>query len=99
MKNYQFEVLDNEINANKAAAILRDRKQEYITTKKVKKYRLKKWVYVTLWTIFIGFISIAIYQLITIKTYHTTPAGTYQCIGKFIKVCSGNKEVADYLGV
>ena len=99
MKNYQFEVLDNEINANKEAAILRDKKHEYITTKKVKRYKLRRWVYITLWTIFIGFIAIAIYQLITIKTYHTTPVGTYQCNGKLIKICGGSKKVADYLGV
>lgn len=99
MKNYQFEVLDKEINQNKEAAILRDKKLQYTEVKKAKKYKLRKWVYITLWTLFVGFIAISIYQLLTIKTYHTTPAGTYQCIGKYIKVCSGSKEVADYLGV
>ena len=99
MRNYQFEVLDEEINKNKQEAILRDR-QEAINTKKTqKKYRLRKWVKVTLWTLFVGYIAIAIYQLATIKTYNTTPVGTYTCHGKLIQICEGNKEVADYLGV
>ena len=34
MRNYQFEVLDEEINKNKQEAILRDR-QEAINTKKM----------------------------------------------------------------
>ena len=99
MKNYQFEVLDEEINRNKAEAILRDTKQKYITDKKVKKYKLRKWVYITLWTGFVAFITLSIYQIYTIKTIHTTPVGTYTCHGKLIQVCNGSKEVADYLGV
>lgn len=99
MKNYQFEVLDEEINKNKAEAILRDRKEEYTAKKEQKKYKLRRWVKVTLWTLFVAYISIALYQVITIKTYHTTPVGTYTCQGKLIKVCSGSEEVADYLGV
>lgn len=32
------------------------------------------------------------------KTYDT-PAGSYTCSGGLIKVCTGSREVADYLGV
>jgi len=30
---------------------------------------------------------------------HETPVGEYTCKGGLIKVCTGSKEVADYLGV
>ena len=99
MKNYQFEVLIDDINKNKNAALLRDAETKVVETKKAKKYKLKKWVKVCLWTLFVAYISIAIYQLFTITTYHTTPVGTYKCKGELIKVCGGNSEVADYLGV
>ena len=64
----------------------------------MKKYRLRRWVKVALWTILVGYLSIAIYQFFTIKTVHSTPYGSYTCIGKLIKVCGGSREVADYLG-
>ena len=99
MKNYQFEVLIDDINNNKKAAILRDAETKVVETKKEKKYKLKKWVKVALWTLFVAYISIAIYQFFTITTYHTTPVGTYTCKGSLIKVCGGSNEVADYLGV
>lgn len=65
----------------------------------IKKLKLKKWVKVVLYTFLISFISIAIYQLFTVKTITTTPVGNYQCSGKLIQVCNGSKEVRDYLGV
>ena len=43
-------------------------------------------------------IGIALYQLMTEKTTHETPVGSYECRGKIIQVCSGSKEVANYLG-
>ncbi len=99
MKGYDFEVLVDDLNKNKENAIKRDsliKEQQRIKTKR---YKLKKWVKVTLWTLFVGFVVLAIYQLFTIKTIHTTPVGTYQCNGGIIKICGGSKEVANYLGV
>ena len=99
MKGYDFEVLDDELNKNKEDAIKRDQVVNQLNVIKHKKYKLRKWVKVCLWTLFVAFISISIYQMFTIKTIHTTPVGTYQCNGGLIKVCGGSKEVADYLGV
>ena len=95
MKGYDFEVLVDEINNNKLEA----QKRGIVERKKQKQYKLRTWVKVALWTIFVAFISIAIYQLCTITKHYTTPVGSYQCRGGLIKVCSGSKEVADYLGV
>ena len=64
----------------------------------MKKYRLKRWVKVTLWSLFSLFIVVSIVQFFTVKTIHTTPYGSYTCIGKLIKVCGGSRQVADYLG-
>ena len=95
MKGYDFEVLVDEINNNKLEA----QKRGIVEQKKQKQYKLRTWVKVALWTIFVAFISIAIYQLFTISKHYITPVGSYQCRGGLIKVCSGNDEVADYLGV
>ena len=64
----------------------------------MKKYRLKRWVRVTLYSLFAVYMCVAIIQFFTVRTIHSTPVGSYTCIGKFIKVCGGSKEVADYLG-
>lgn len=64
----------------------------------MKKYRLKRWVKVTLYSLCFLFIVVSVIQFFTIKTIHTTPYGSYTCIGKFIKVCGGSRQVADYLG-
>lgn len=64
----------------------------------MKKYRLKRWVKVTLYSMFFVFMVVSVIQFFTIKTIHTTPYGSYTCIGKFIKVCGGSRQVADYLG-
>ena len=95
MKKYDFEVLDDEINNNKLQA----QKRTIQERKTQKKYRLRNWVKIVLWTIFVAFITISIYQVFTIKTIHTTPVGSYTCHGKLIQVCGGSREVADYLGV
>lgn len=95
MKGYDFEVLDEEINENKRQALIK----ENTIKERVKRYRLKRWVKVAIWTLFVAFITLAIYQLFTTKTVHTTPVGTYTCHGGLIQVCGGSKEVADYLGV
>lgn len=95
MKGYDFEVLDDEINENKRKAQIRTIDEK----KKEKRYRLRSWVKVVLWTIFVAFITISIYQLFTLKTTHSTPYGSYTCHGKLIQICNGSKEVADYLGV
>ena len=65
----------------------------------MKKYRLKKWVWVVLYTLLIVLLTITIYQLFTVTTIHTTPVGNYTCQGKWIQVCNGEKIVEDYLGV
>lgn len=95
MKNYDFEVLVDEINSNKEKAQIRSIQEQ----KRQKRYRVRRWVKVVLWTLLVGFLSIAFYQMFTITTIHTTPVGTYTCKGKLIQVCGGSKEVADYLGV
>ena len=99
MKGYDFEVLVDELNDNKKKAIERDKQEQIKSNKKVKKYRLKKWIIVVLFTLFVAFMLIAIYQIKTIKTTYSTPVGSYTCYGKLIQVCSGSKEVANYLGV
>ena len=95
MKGYDFEVLVDEINENKRQSLIK----ENTIKERVKRFRLKKWVKVVIWTLFVAFITLAIYQLFTRKTIHTTSVGTYECHGGIIQVCSGSKEVADYLGV
>ena len=60
---------------------------------------LKKWVKNALWFLLGFIVGIAITQLFTIKKTYETPAGSYTCRGGIIQVCTGSKEVADYLGV
>lgn len=64
-----------------------------------KRYRLKSWVKYLLFTILGAVIGIAIYQLFTLETTKKTPVGEYTCKGGIVQVCTGSKEVADYLGV
>jgi len=64
-----------------------------------KRYKLKSWVKYLLFTILGAVIGIAIYQLFTLKTTKKTPVGEYTCKGGIVQVCTGSKEVADYLGV
>lgn len=64
----------------------------------MKKYRLRGWVKVAIGSLFVLFIVVAVIQFFTIKTIHTTPYGSYTCIGRLIKVCGGSRQVADYLG-
>lgn len=99
MKKYDFEVLVDEINDNKERALQRDKENLIKETQKIKRYKLRRWVKVMLWTLFVAFITLSLYQLKTIKTIKSTPVGSYTCHGKLIQVCSGSKEVADYLGV
>lgn len=99
MKDCQFEVLVDELNKHKQEAIQRDKQVRVVEIKKQKKYRLKKWVWIVLWTLLVAFLAVAIYQVFTITKIYTTPVGSYSCKGSLIKVCSGSKEVADYLGV
>ena len=60
---------------------------------------LKKWVKNALWFLLGFIVGIAITQLFTIKKTYETPAGSYTCRSGIIQVCTGSKEVADYLGV
>ena len=99
MKGYNFEVLVDEINTNKERAIQRDKQKEVKEIQRMKRYRLKKWVKIMLWTLFVVFTTLSLYQLSTIKTVKSTPVGSYTCHGKLVQICSGSKEVADYLGV
>lgn len=64
----------------------------------MKKYRLKRWVKVTLCSLFIVFMFVSVIQFFTVKKITTTSYGSYTCIGKLIKVCGGSRQVADYLG-
>ena len=66
---------------------------------KTKRYKLKGWVKVMLGFIAGAVVGIAIYQLFTVETVHSTPVGSYTCNGGLVKVCSGSREVAEYLGV
>ena len=61
--------------------------------------RLRPWVKVTLLLIVGAVIGITIYQLFTLETTKKTPVGNYTCKGGIIKICTGSKDVADYLGV
>lgn len=65
----------------------------------MKKYKLRKWVKITIVIILYSLLAISIYQLFTKETIKTTPVGSYACRGGIIKICSGSNEVADYLGV
>lgn len=99
MRGYDFEVLVDDLNSNKERALKRDREQLVIEKQHKKVYKLKKWVKVMLWTLFVAFTTLSLYQLATVKKIKTTPVGTYTCHGSLVQVCSGSKEVADYLGV
>lgn len=99
MKGYDFEVLVDDLNNNKERALKRDKEQLVIEKQRVKRYKLKRWVKVMIWTLFVAFTTLALYQLATVKTVKSTPVGSYTCHGKLVQVCSGSKEVADYLGV
>ena len=68
-------------------------------TRARRKKVLKKWVKNALWFLLGFIVGIAITQLFTIKKTYETPAGSYTCRGGIIQVCTGSKEVADYLGV
>ena len=61
----------------------------------MKRRRIKKWVKVLVAIL----LTISIYQLFTLKEENNTPIGTYSCRGGILKVCTGSKEVATYLGV
>lgn len=63
------------------------------------KRRLKPWVKKVLLLIIGAIIGITIYQLFTVTTVKSTPVGDYTCNGGIIKVCTGSKKVATYLGV
>ena len=69
--------------------------------KKVK-YRLKpqvkKFIKVSLLLFLGALIGISIYQMFTVKKIKKTPVGSYECRGGIIQVCSGSKEVKNYLG-
>lgn len=99
MKGYDFEVLVDDLNNNKARALQRDAENLVVEKQHKKVFKLKRWVKVMLWTLFVAFTTLALYQLATVKTVKSTPVGSYTCHGKLIQVCSGSKEVADYLGV
>jgi hypothetical protein len=64
----------------------------------MKKRKLKKWVKVVLNLLVGAVIGIAIYQLFTVETVKSTPAGNYTCRGGIIQMCGGTGAVADYLG-
>lgn len=61
----------------------------------MKRRRIKTWVKVLV----VVLLTISIYQLFTLKEENNTPAGTYNCRGGILKVCTGSNEVATYLGI
>lgn len=65
----------------------------------MKKYRLKSWVKVVIAIIVIIVIGIIAYQIGTKEHTYQTPVGNYTCRGEIIELCTGSKEVKDYLGV
>ena len=65
----------------------------------MKRRRLKRWVKDLIIAAAIILTGVTVFQLTTIRTRQTTPAGEYTCRGGILKVCSGPKKVADYLGV
>lgn len=73
--------------------------------KKLKKFFKSLEVYEWIELIVIIFIILAALVLIGKflfvgkEVIHHTPVGNYTCRGGLIKVCTGSKEVADYLGV
>ena len=99
MKSYNFEVLVDDINDNKERAIQRDRENSIKEKQRVKRYKLRRWVKIMLWTLFVAFTTLSLYQLATVKNIKSTPVGNYTCHGKLVQICSGSKEVVDYLGV
>lgn len=91
LENYDFDLILSREDFR------RNKEQKCITKKK--KYRLKRWVKNLSLLVLGALIGIAIYQLCFIKTIHATPAGNYTCKGEIVKICTGNKNVANYLGV
>lgn len=65
----------------------------------MKKRKLKPFVKNIIYILIGVFIGIALYQLFTLSEITKTDVGNYYCKGGFIKVCSSNKKVAEYLGV
>lgn len=65
----------------------------------MKKIILKKWVKDFLKVVAGAIIGVAIYQLFTVETVKTTPAGNYTCKGGIVRICSGSQAVYDYLGI
>lgn len=65
----------------------------------MKKYKLRKWVKITIVIILYCLLLVALYQIFTKETTITTPVGAYTCRGGIVKICSGSNEVADYLGI
>ena len=90
-KNYDIDlILSNEqFKRNRENMLKQDKK---------KRYKLKRWVKNTLWLILGALIGITIYQYFTVETTHQTPVGEYTCNGGIVKICTGDKIVADYLG-
>lgn len=61
----------------------------------MKKRKIRTWVKVGL----IILVGVSVYQLFTVRTVKNTPRGSYTCKGGIIKVCTGSKRVANYLGI
>ena len=92
--NYDFDLIisNEDLKANQ----LRESERKKVIRKK---YRLRKWVKITLLLILGALIGITIYQFYILKSVNITPLGEYSCRGGLIKVCTGPRAVATYLGV
>lgn len=94
MKNYDFEVLVEEINNNKRLAVERDREKA--------KTRCKNKLAIIKYTSIVTLSLLIIVGLIIIiqfehKSIISTPYGSYQCRGTIIKICNGSEEVKEYI--
>lgn len=54
---------------------------------------------IILFIFIVGLLTIFKFLFVGEEKTYVTPVGNYTCSGGLIKVCSGSKEVADYLGI
>lgn len=66
-----------------------------------KSLTITEWIelLIILFIFIVGLFTIFKFLFVGEEKIHVTPVGNYTCSGGLIKVCSGSKEVADYLGI
>lgn len=95
MKNYDFEVLVDEINNNKQLALQKEREEK--ETRNKNKITILRYISIAT-LILIIIIGLIIATQFKHKTIITTPYGNYVCKGKIVRICSGNEKTKEYLG-